>query len=88
MRILKKIGFNDVLFNEILNSSKQNNVDKNEKELYDLRKELNDIKRICIYTDDLLKQLFANLDLSNVDIKTSNSLNEYIKGKRYDSIQK
>lgn len=104
MRILKKIGFNDVLFNEILNSSKQNktdltkevnrlckiglDVDKNEKELYDLRKELNDIKRICIYTDDLLKQLFANLDLSNVDIKTSKSLNEYIKGKKYDSIQK
>lgn len=104
MRILKKIGFNDELLNNIINSAKKNksditkevnrlckiglNLEESEKESYDLQKELKDIKRICIYTNELLKQMFANLDLTNVDINKSKSLNEYIKGRKNDFFQK
>lgn len=104
MRILKKIGFNDELLNNIINSAKKNksditkevnrlckiglNLEESEKESYDLQKELKDIKRICIYTNELLKQMFANLDLTNVDINKSKSLNEYMKGRKNDFFQK
>lgn len=104
MRILKKIGFNDELLNNIINSAKKNksditkevnrlckiglNLEESEKESYDLQKELKDIKRVCIYTNELLKQMFANLDLTNVDINKSKSLNEYMKGRKNDFFQK
>lgn len=104
MRVLKKIGFKEEIIEDIMSSAKSNKTDltkevnrlckialeveKNNQELYDIRKDLNDIRRIVLYTDDLLKQMFANLDLNNVDIKNSKSLNEYMKGKRNDPFRK
>ena len=99
MRILKKIGFNDVLFNEILNSSKQNktdltkevnrlckiglDVDKNEKELYDLKHELIAAQIKLETTEKNLRDMQSELNENGKKmVRLETELKEYKKERK------
>lgn len=100
MRVLKKIGFNEDIFPLIDESAKLHNNDLTKEvnrllkkglssddisiELYNIKKDVREIKRISLYTYDLLKQIYANMEIEAVDINSSKCLNNYLKNKKKD----
>ena len=100
MRVLKKIGFSEDLFLLIDESAKlhNNNLTKEvnrllkkglgsddiSMELFNIKKDVREIKKISLYIYDILKQIYANMEIEAVDMKSSRCLNNYLKDRKKD----